>query len=109
MRKALTRWVAVAAVLAAVQAVSAAEPVPTTITVPDLHCAGCAKGVTAKLSAVQGVKEVKVDLEAKTFTVTPQAQTVLSPRALWEAVEKAKKQPTKLEGPGGKFTEKPKA
>lgn len=87
----------------------AAEPAPTTITVPDMHCASCAKKLVAKLSEVAGVSKVQTDLDAKTATVTPMPRTVLSPRVLWEAVEKAGKQPTKLEGPGGTFTDKPKS
>ncbi|MCI0460652.1 MAG: heavy-metal-associated domain-containing protein [Gemmataceae bacterium] len=85
----------------------AADPVPTTITVADLHCAGCAKKVTTKLSEVAGVGVVRSDLERKTVTVTPKAQMLLSPRSLWEAVERAGKQPLKLEGPSGTFTARP--
>lgn len=81
----------------------------TTITVPDMHCGGCAKKVTDKLKELQGVAELKADLEAKTVTVTPKTDTTLSPKSLWEAVEKAGKHPTQMEGPSGKFTEKPKA
>jgi hypothetical protein len=47
-------------------------------------------------------------VEAQTAKVTPQPKTVLSPKALWEAVEKAKKTPAKLAGPGGTFTARPK-
>ncbi len=50
---------------------------------------------------------VQANVEAKTATVTRKPQTALSPRALWEAVEKAGKQPMKLEGPNGTFTAKP--
>jgi hypothetical protein len=39
--------------------------------------------------------------------VTPRPQVALSPRALWEAVEHAKKVPVKIEGPHGTFTAKP--
>lgn len=81
----------------------------TTITVPDMFCGGCAKKVTTKLKELQGVADLKADLEAKTVTVTPKSETVLSPKALWEAVEKAGKHPSQMEGPSGKFTEKPKA
>ena len=103
-------WKQVAAALVALTVggnLQAADPVPTTITVPDMHCGGCATKVAARLSEVTGVAKVQTDLQAKKTVVTPKAQTVLSPRALWEAVEKAGKQPTKLEGPGGTFTAKP--
>jgi hypothetical protein len=34
-------------------------------------------------------------------------EAVLSPRGLWEALEKIEKPPTRLEGPSGVFTAKP--
>jgi hypothetical protein len=56
---------------------------------------------------VKGVAKVQTNVKAKIATVTPAPETVLSPRALWEAVEIAGKEPTVLEGPTGKFTDKP--
>jgi Cu+-exporting ATPase len=47
-------------------------------------------------------------VDTQTAKVTPKPKAVLSPKALWEAVEKAKKTPAKLEGPSGTFTAKPK-
>lgn len=107
----LNRWttaVAVAAILALGAAAQAADPVPTTITVERM-CEGCAKKITTKLQEMQGVAAVKANVPAKTITVTPREQTVLSPRALWETVEKSGEHPVKLEGPSGKFTAKPKS
>ena len=86
----------------------AAEPM-TAIVVQKMHCGGCAKKIAAKLYEVPGVAEVRVDVKAKTLWVAPQAQAALSPRALWEAVEKGADIPVKLEGPSGIFTEKPRA
>ena len=109
MRKQI-RWstaVAALAVLALGGALRAAPPVVTTITIPDMHCQGCAKKVAAQLYQVRGVAAVQANVQAKTITVNPQGQAILSPRALWEAVEKADKQPTRLEGPNGTFTAKP--
>lgn len=85
----------------------AADPVPTKITVAGMDCAGCAKKVASKLKEVPGVAVVQTDVKAKTATVVARAQAVLSPRALWEAVEKAGDKPVKLEGPTGTFTKKP--
>jgi len=85
----------------------AAEPAPTTITIPKMHCSGCAKSIVAKLVEVLGVAKAEPDVPAKTVKVTPKADVVLSPKALWEAVENAKKTPSKLEGPSGTFTSKP--
>jgi Cu+-exporting ATPase len=88
---------------------AAAEPAPTTLTIPSMDSPNCAKKVAAKLSEVPGVAKVETDPDTGTVKVTPQAKAVLSPKALWEAAEKAKYKPTKLEGPGGTFTERPKA
>ena len=81
----------------------------TTITLKVLSCEGCAKRVREKLSAVSGVGDVKTDLKTKSATVVPKRDAKLSPRQLWEAVEKAGKTPVKLHGPCGTFTSKPKA
>lgn len=61
------------------------------------------------LTAVAGVTSVKVDVDKQIATVTPDAKKAPSPRAMWEAVEKAGFKPIKMEGPGGKFTAKPSA
>lgn len=95
------------AVLTLGNALWAADPMPTTITVPDMHCMGCAKKMANKLDAVPGVAQVQANVELTTLTVTPKVQQAPSPRALWEAVEKAGYKPSKLEGPGGTFVKKP--
>ncbi|MCX8139392.1 MAG: heavy-metal-associated domain-containing protein [Gemmataceae bacterium] len=100
--------VASAVMLALAGTALAADIVPTVITIPGMDCGGCAKKVAAKLVAVQGVAKAEPDMETKTIKVTLKADAVLSPKALWEAVEKAKQQPMKLEGPSGTFTSKPK-
>ncbi len=95
------------AVLALAQAVVAADPAPTTIAVPGMHCPSCAKKVVARLSEVPGVATVRANVPAATLTVGPKAGQAPSPRALWEAVERAGYKPTKLEGAAGTFTAKP--
>lgn len=87
----------------------AAEPAVTKITVPDMDCPGCAKKLVAKLQAVSGVANVKADVDEKVITVTAKPKAKLSPLALWEAVEKGGKEVSKLEGPSGTLTSKPKA
>lgn len=96
-----------AAVLIVANQASAAEPAWSSIQVKEMHCAGCAKKIAARLYAVRGVKEVRVDMDKKTLFVAPQQNATLSPRAMWEAVEKAKDFPIRLAGPSGTFTEKP--
>jgi copper chaperone CopZ len=83
------------------------QPAPTVITVPKMCCGGCAKKVAAKLTEVPGIGGVQPNVQTKTITVIAKPQAVLSPRALWEAIEQAGQQPTKLEGPSGTFTAKP--
>src|SRR5262245_36530591 len=79
----------------------------TVISIPGLHCDGCGKKVAAKVMEIRGVESVFASMQTKTVNVTPKAGASLSPKALWEAVEKANKTPTKLEGPNGTFTSKP--
>src|SRR5262245_19990526 len=82
----------------------AAAPAMTRITVDKMHCQGCARQMADQLYKVPGVAKVEMNMEAKMMFVTARPEVVLSPRALWEAVEKAKKTPVKLEGPSGTFT-----
>jgi hypothetical protein len=48
------------------------------------------------------------NVKSKVVVVTPKKNLGLSPLQLWEAIEKAGKEPVKLTGPGGTFTSKPK-
>jgi copper chaperone CopZ len=79
----------------------------TLIQVKSMHCAMCAKKITQKLQAVDGVRTVKADPKKDTALVAPAKSKTLSPRALWEAVEAAGFQPVKLAGPAGVYTAKP--
>ncbi len=96
------------AVLAGGNVLWAQNPTRTIITVPDMHCMGCAKKMATRLYQVPGVAKVEANVPATTLTLTPQAQRAPSPRALWEAIEGAGYRPSKLEGPGGTYTSKPK-
>lgn len=80
----------------------------TTIQVTDMHCANCARKIAGKLIAVPGVLKIQTNVSAHKATITPQQSKQPSPKAIWEAVEKAGFKPVKLEGPAGSFTEKPK-
>jgi Cu+-exporting ATPase len=104
-------WAALvtAVVLAQGSALWAQNPALTTITVPDMHCMGCAKKMANQLYQVPGVAKVQASVEATTLTVTPKAQQAVSPRGLWEAIEKAGYRPSRLQGPSGTFTEKPRS
>ncbi len=79
----------------------------TTIQVRDMCCNGCARTIAARLYEVRGVTTVQCDVKKRIVYVTPQRGAVLSPLALWQAVEKAPDQPLRLAGPSGMFTSKP--
>ena len=85
----------------------AAENANTSIAIEGMHCAGCAKKVASRLKSVGGVADAQVNVETGTAAVTPKAKSMLSPRALWDAIENAGYTPTKLSGPSGTFTKKP--
>lgn len=57
-----------------------------TYEVPGMHCGHCEAAVTSELSALQGVNEVTVDLDAKLVTVTGQN---LDDEALRAAIDEA--------------------
>lgn len=97
------------AILTLGSALWAQNPALTTITVPDMHCMGCAKKMANKLYEVPGVAQVQASVEMTTLTVSPKVQQTPSARALWEAIEKAGYRPSRLQGPTGTFTEKPKS
>ena len=107
MRNVKTALFAALAVLALSASLRATEPAVTAITVEKMHCLNCAQTMAEELYAVPGVAKVSADVKSKRMTVSPKAGSQVSPRALWEAVEKAGFEPKLLEGPGGKFTNKP--
>lgn len=103
-----TMAVALAALLCPTGPAAGAEPVVVTITISDMDCPACAKKVSTKLAEVAGVAKVETNHEEGIAKVTLQPKAVVSPKVLWEAVEKAKKTPEKLVSPSGTFTSKPK-
>ena len=98
-----------AVVCIATNMVQAADPPTTTISVEGMHCAGCAAKVSRNLQAVAGVNVAEVDALKALAIVSAKPNAIPSPRSLWEAVEKAGYKPTKLVGPAGTFTSKPKS
>ncbi|MHB1033445.1 MAG: heavy-metal-associated domain-containing protein [Pirellulales bacterium] len=105
-------FVAAAAVLALAATHSfGAEQRPsivTAVTIEGEMCGGCVKKIKAALADVPGIAEVTGDTKAKTITIVPAPAVDLSPRVLWEAIEKAGKNPVTLVGPHGTFKSKPK-
>lgn len=96
-------------VLLAANLAQAADLRATTISVEGMHCSGCASKVAGNLQKVAGVNKAEVDAAKAVAFVSAKPDAVPSPRALWEAVEKAGYKPTKLVGPAGTFTAKPKS
>ncbi len=85
-------------------------PPAYTITVPAMHCAGCAKKIVDKLATMKGVAKAEAFVATKTIKVMPKPNVTLSPKELWELVEKVEDAPTKLEMPNGTaYTAKPKS
>jgi copper chaperone CopZ len=103
----MTHPLALAALLLFTARAQAADPPATTITIPEMDCASCAKKVGGKVAEVTGVAKVEYDVKARTLKVTHKAGATPSPKALWEAVESGGKGPSKLEAPGGTHTKKP--
>ena len=84
-----------------------ADAATSKITVDGMSCAGCAKTVGKAVAAVEGVESAVADVKTKTLTVVAKKGATPSPRAMWEAVEKAGYKPTRIEGAVGTFEKKP--
>jgi copper chaperone CopZ len=96
--------------LMCVWTVAAQQPAPlgrSVITVPTMDCAGCAKKVVGLVQTVPGVGQVTPNVEARALVVLAQPNVGVSPRGLWDAVQKAGYVPSKLESPYGVFTTRP--
>ena len=93
----------------AVAADSKESKADSVITIDGMHCEMCAKTVTKKLQGIKNVASVKIDVKAGKATVAPATRATLSAKSLWEAIEASNFTPTKLEGPSGTFTKKPKS
>ena len=79
----------------------------TVITIEDFDCEACGEVVKYALQDVKGTGIIQLAFDNETATIVPQMNKVLSPKALWEAVEEVGFVPTKLVGPNGTFTKKP--
>ena len=79
----------------------------TAVFVKNMHCETCAKKIARKLYTVPGVVKVRTNVKKNVAVITPQANTNVSPKLVWEAVEAATFQPVKVASPLGVFTKKP--
>lgn len=108
------RWFVSAAMLLAMGFASVtwaadAKKKATTVINTKKMCPSCSKKIVSKFRKIEGVADARADVKAKTFSVVPKSGRVLSPRRLWETVEKGGEQPVRLAGPSGTFTTKPKS
>lgn len=85
---------------------AAAPPAATHISTRKM-CPVCAQKITSALRQFPGVVDARADIASKTFVVVPATGQGLSPRALWDAVERGGEQPIRLVGPSGTFDVKP--
>ena len=81
----------------------------TTILIDGEFCSGCLAKLKRGLAEVRGVAAIDGDVAKKLVMVKSKPSITLSPKVLWEAVEKTGKKPAKLTGPSGSFTSKPKS
>lgn len=107
-----TRYLAVAVVLFVGVAAAQDKPAPakavyTKVVLTEIHCMGCAKKIAKSVGKVDGVQEMRVDLEAHTIFVVHKMEKTPSPKDLWKAIEEADHTPTKMETPTQTFTSKP--
>ena len=81
--------------------------VNTTVTVGEM-CGGCVKQITARFDKEKSVAKIKCDIDTKSVEIFPAKDVRLSPLGIWEILESIGKKPSKLVGPEGTFTSKPK-
>lgn len=105
-RIALTLLWSVACVTASQLAAAPPQQVPTVVTVKKL-CPTCGKNIVQKLSDLPQVAEATMNVEQRTLRVRCIPGGSVSPRAVWETVERGGEQPVKIQCPMGTFTSKP--
>jgi copper chaperone CopZ len=80
---------------------------PYIATCPSIEDEGCVANIRKEVMKLEGVASVECNIQAKKATITPKSGAKLSPRELWEALERSGEPATKLDGPPGLFTAKP--
>lgn len=108
---ALLKSISLAAIIAGVglegtpgQAAPNAANATYQIIADGMCCQGCAKKVAAQLYTVPGVMNVKADVPNRLVTVTAKPSPKLTLEKLWNAVEKAKGQPSQLTTSAASYT-----
>ena len=107
----VTRIVSVAALVWTVAILAplavAASPKDSTVVTVKTLCPTCGKKIVQKLQQMPQVAGASIDVEHRLVQVSAKPGQILSPRLVWEIVEKGGEQPIKLQGPSGTFTAKP--
>lgn len=80
---------------------------PYIATIPHMEDEGCVASIRKEVMKLEGVASVECNIPAKKATITPKPGAKLSPRELWEALDRSGESASKLDGPGGLFTSKP--
>ena len=82
---------------------------PSTLTTITLHsmCENCAQKMTKTLQQNPDVASVRTDVKSRVVAIVPKSGKELSPKLLWETVEKSGERPVRLAGPNGTFDSKP--
>jgi copper chaperone CopZ len=80
---------------------------PYIATIPHLEDEGCVANIRKEVMKLDGVASVECNIPAKKATITPKPGAKLSPRELWEALDRSGEAASKLDGPSGLFTSKP--
>ena len=77
------------------------------LTVRKMDCPAESAPAIADLSKIPGVKSVGVDYKAVTLSITPKRNAFPSPLAIWEAAERTRIEPVKLQTAHGTYYSKP--
>ena len=77
------------------------------VTIPNMHCEGCAKKIRSRLFTVAGVAKVSTTLSQNLAEIESSPGKTVSVYEVWDALEKAKFEPSKIVSPEGEFSEKP--
>ena len=83
---------------------ASAEVATFEITADEMCCAGCAKKVAAQLYTAPGVTNVTANVAARTVMVTANSHPKLTLEKLWNAVEKGKGMPSRMNYNGVVYT-----
>lgn len=85
----------------------ATPPEVTTVIAVKKLCPTCGKKILQKLQQVPTVEAASMNVEQRIIHVQCRAGSFVSPKLLWETVERGGEQPIRLQGPSGTFTAKP--